>query len=290
MTQGSRTGDGRRTSVWWEERPAPRRRAGGSVAQPEGLDRERITATAVRMLDVDGLARFSMRRLAAELGVTAMSVYWYVDSKDELLELALDAAQGELEEPGGAGGAEGAEGAGDWRPSLRAVAHDLRALLRRHPWIPALLGRCLNVGPRAMTYAAGVRGLLLRAGVPERQADGALSALFSFVYGHGAVETGWDDRCRKAGLSPEECRRALRVRMRERPEYGESAYGESVPVVGQRDGQDAREREFAVALDCVIEGIRALTIAAAPAAPAAPAELSRTAVTPPAPPGCPARP
>ncbi|GAA2063968.1 TetR/AcrR family transcriptional regulator [Streptomyces albiaxialis] len=268
MTQGRG-----RVSVWLEKRPAAkrpgvkRRSGSGSDAQPDGLDRERITATAVRILDADGLARFSMRRLAAELGVTAMSVYWYVDSKEDLLELALDAAQGELEAPGGAG---------DWRQQLRAVAHDRRALLRRHPWAPALIGRCLDIGPRARAYASGVRLLLLDAGIPERQADGALTALFSFVHGHAAAETGWDGRCREAGLSPGECRRALR----------ESSPG-SVPVVGQRDGDglDARERDFAVALDCVIEGIGAL----APTGPAH-AGLSRTAVTPPAPPGCPARP
>ena len=57
-------------------------------------DRERITEATVRLLDAEGLAKFSMRRLAAELNVTAMSVYWYVDTKDDLLELALDAVFG----------------------------------------------------------------------------------------------------------------------------------------------------------------------------------------------------
>src|SRR5690606_26001370 len=80
--QGS--GRAARPSVWLAGREP--RRSGRGGGQPSGLDRERITEVTVRLLDAEGLARFSMRRLAAELNVTAMSVYWYVDTKDDLLE------------------------------------------------------------------------------------------------------------------------------------------------------------------------------------------------------------
>ncbi|NGO70152.1 TetR/AcrR family transcriptional regulator, partial [Streptomyces boncukensis] len=144
MTHGSRTSGERGTSVWLERRPAPVRRRAPAVPRqggepgPEGLDRERITATAVRLLDAGGLGGFSMRRLAAELGVTAMSVYWYVDSKDDLLELALDAVQGELPLPpeSADAGADtgpdtdtgpGPEGGGvGWRRRARGVAYEVR--------------------------------------------------------------------------------------------------------------------------------------------------------------------
>ncbi|EGG46128.1 TetR family transcriptional regulator [Streptomyces griseoaurantiacus M045] len=93
-----RAGRPPRTSVWLEDR-APRGGGRGGGGQPSGLDRDRITAATVRLLDAEGLTKFSMRRLAAELNVTAMSVYWYVDTKDDLLELALDAAFGEIRPP-----------------------------------------------------------------------------------------------------------------------------------------------------------------------------------------------
>lgn len=93
-------------SVWLTPRTEPVRKAA-----PAGLDRRRIVAAAVRLLDADGLGKFSMRRLAAELGVSAMSVYWYVDNKDDLLELVLDAVCGEIELPPGVGAGPGA-GAG----------------------------------------------------------------------------------------------------------------------------------------------------------------------------------
>src|SRR5437867_13131077 len=101
-----------RTSVWLAGKARRRGRGGG---QPSGLDRNRITEATVRLLDAEGLAKFSMRRLAAELNVTAMSVYWYVDTKDDLLELALDAVFGELALPSD-------DTATDWRGQLRGLA------------------------------------------------------------------------------------------------------------------------------------------------------------------------
>ncbi|WP_405804436.1 TetR/AcrR family transcriptional regulator [Streptomyces sp. NBC_01187] len=248
MSDGSRTSRMRRTSVWLEERPGARRRATGA-GQAEGLDRAKITAAAVRLLDTEGLAGFSMRRLAAELGVTAMSVYWYVDRKDDLLELALDAVEGELEVPD----AE-AEGV-DWREQLRQSASALRGLLKRHPWASGTLGSFLNVGPSATAFRLGVRRVLLRSGLPQAQADGALTSLFSFVYGHAAVEASWLSRCGEAGVSSEDCFHALRDTLGRRPEYAEG--GEGVRPLEQRD--------FGVALECVIAGIEAMARAATPA-------------------------
>ena len=81
-----------RVSVWLDRRTPSRTRK----ADQPALDRDRITAATVRLLDAEGPAKFSMRRLAAELDVTAMSLYWYVDTKDDLLELALDTAFAEI--------------------------------------------------------------------------------------------------------------------------------------------------------------------------------------------------
>src|SRR5690242_19185957 len=134
-----------RTSVWLEGKV----RRSGRGGQPSGLDRDRITEVTVRLLDAEGMAKFSMRRLAAELKVTAMSVYWYVDTKDDLLELALDAVFGELELPD-------AESGEDWRDQLRSLATGYRALLVRHPWVSPLIGTFLNIGPHSMAFSLRV--------------------------------------------------------------------------------------------------------------------------------------
>ena len=121
-----------RTSVWLERQGGPGR--GAESGQPAGLDRDKIIAATVRLLDAEGAAKFSMRRLAAELNVTAMSVYWYVDTKDDLLELALDAVFGTIPLP------RRERGRADWREQLRELATGYRGLLVRHPWVSPLIG------------------------------------------------------------------------------------------------------------------------------------------------------
>ncbi|MEU4088651.1 TetR/AcrR family transcriptional regulator [Streptomyces aureus] len=175
-----------RASVWLEGGSsrggaAARGGAGRGGEQPSGLDRERITAAAVRVLDAEGLAGFSMRRLAAELNVTAMSVYWYVDTKDDLLELALDAAFGELALPG-------AESEEDWRERLRGLAVGYRALVVRHPWVSTLIGSFLNIGPCSVAFSDRVRRVIRDSGMPAHGRTGAVSAVIRFVYGAGTIE------------------------------------------------------------------------------------------------------
>src|SRR4051812_45965458 len=162
-----------RTSVWLEGKVRPSGRGGG---QPSGLDRDRITEVTVRLLDAEGLAKFSMRRLAAELSVTAMSVYWYVDTKDDLLELALDSVFGELELPvgvasagvsaGGSAGGPAERSAEDWREQLRGLAAGYRALLVRHPWVSPLIGTFLNIGPHSMAFSLCIQKVIRNTGLP----------------------------------------------------------------------------------------------------------------------------
>lgn len=174
-----------RTSVWLVERPAarpaaPARRRGEA---PSGLDRERITAEVVRLLDAEGLARFSMRRLAAGLGVTAMSLYWYVDTKHDLLELALDSAQGELVRLLRLPGAPG-EG---WPGRLRVLARGYRGLVVEHPWVAPLTAAYPNIGPHARDFDAALQRLLDATGLPDAARTGAHLAVSQFLHGCGGT-------------------------------------------------------------------------------------------------------
>lgn len=157
-------------------------------SKPAGLDVERITAASVRLLDADGLAKFSMRRLAAELDVTAMSLYWYVDTKDDLLELALDTVFGEIPAT--------SEDA-DWHDRLRELATSYREMFVRHPWVSALIGSFLNIGPHAMLFSYAVQDVIRVTGLPLERRTGAMAAVFQFVYGFGTTEgTSCSARCR----------------------------------------------------------------------------------------------
>ncbi|MDJ0384020.1 TetR/AcrR family transcriptional regulator C-terminal domain-containing protein [Streptomyces sp. G-G2] len=165
-----------RTSVWLAARPASgaRRRSVG----PAGLDRERITRGAVRLLDSGGLARFSMRRLAAGLGVTAMSLYWYVDTKHDLLELALDSALGELALPA-------APAPAGWPDRLRSLACGYRGLLAARPWVATLAAEYPNIGPHARAFDEALLRLLDATGLNDASRTGAHLAVSQFLHGCG---------------------------------------------------------------------------------------------------------
>ncbi|MGH8966341.1 MAG: TetR family transcriptional regulator, partial [Actinomycetes bacterium] len=112
--------DGAVHSVWLRSR---RTRKG----EPP-LTRARIVEAAVALLDEEGIERLTMRRLAERLGVVAPSLYWHVDTKDDVLDLAVDAIFGEVP-PEAAAGA--------WRADVTAVITAWRAAMLRHPWATA---------------------------------------------------------------------------------------------------------------------------------------------------------
>ncbi|MFD4022475.1 TetR/AcrR family transcriptional regulator [Streptomyces sp. NPDC058576] len=237
-----------RTSVWLDRRAPSRSRRSES---PAGLDRNRITEASVRLLDADGLAKFSMRRLAAELDVTAMSLYWYVDTKDDLLELALDSVYAEITPP--------AEDA-DWQVRLREFARSYRELIVRHIWISPLAGTFLNIGPNAMLFAYAVQDIVRDTGLPLERQTGALAAVFQFVYGFSTVEGHFKARCDATGMTQDEYHQRAMGTIRSQPRLREiTDYSDEIMAArGGETVEEMRERDFVFALDMVIAGIEAV--------------------------------
>jgi AcrR family transcriptional regulator len=83
----------------------------------------------MRIADRDGIAALSMRRLAADLGVEAMSLYYYVRSKDDILDGIVDLALNEVEPP---------SGGTDWKAAVRRSAISYHDTLGRHPWVTSV--------------------------------------------------------------------------------------------------------------------------------------------------------
>lgn len=240
-----------RTSVWLAGKTAPKRKSEGPGG---GLDRRRIVATTVRLLDAEGLAKFSMRRLAAELGVTAMSVYWYVENKDDLLELALDEVCAEMAVP------DPADEGADWRDQLRQLAAEYRTMLVGHPWVAQLVGQYLNIGPHSMAFSETALLVMRRSGLRQEAMSGALNAVFQFVYGFSTIEGLYRDRCRAAGLSEDEYLKQVTDMVSAGPEFTET-YQEAAGMVQARAADSVaamRERDFAFALDTVIAGLETM--------------------------------
>ncbi|MFJ9408862.1 TetR/AcrR family transcriptional regulator [Streptomyces sp. NPDC101393] len=239
-------------SVWLTENPSlkPKRKAD----QPAGLDLDKIVDATVRLLDSESLAKFSMRRLAAELGVTAMSVYWYVDTKDDLLELALDSVAGEMPVP------DASDARSDWRDQLRALAVAYRDMLLRHPWTARLLGEYINIGPHATEFSNATQRAMRRSGLTPDAMGGALAAVFHFVYGFSTIRALHEERCRAAGISLDDYFAQVFAALSDRPEFAEAMDLSTRAGYARADrgALEMLDRDFAVALDLQIAGIEAM--------------------------------
>ncbi|MFJ6050237.1 TetR/AcrR family transcriptional regulator [Streptomyces sp. NPDC092307] len=236
------------SSVWLEQR-APR--SGGG---PAGLDRERIVATATRMLDEDGLGGLSMRKLATELGVTAMSLYWYVDTKDDIIEYAVDSVYGEID-------LDAVDAAGDWQDRVRVLALDYRRMLVRHPWMSPSAGRYLNIGPHAIAVGAKIQEAVGATGLPMQRQPSAMSAIFQFVYGYGTIESQFERRAAEAGMSQDDFYGESIKAYRDDPQFTE-VLEPMAEILDERASHGSVsaiwERDFAYALDILVAGIEVM--------------------------------
>lgn len=126
------------------------RAARGGRGPAPRYSRDEIAATSVALADSGGLAAVSMRAVAASLGTSAGSLYRYLSSRDDLLDLMTDAVLGELAPP--ATRAADPDGHGDWLDELVRLAVRLLTVYRRHPWLPEALRRGPAPGPHALAY------------------------------------------------------------------------------------------------------------------------------------------
>jgi AcrR family transcriptional regulator len=107
-------------------------------------DRAGIAAAGIKLADAGGLDAVSMRRVAAAIGAGAASLYRYVETRDELLELMSDTASGQLD--------LSAPPSGDWRADLLGLAHEIRRVYRLHPWMLEVPPGRVALGPNAVSY------------------------------------------------------------------------------------------------------------------------------------------
>ena len=142
-------------------------------------------AAAIRLLDREGLAALSMRRLADELGAGAASLYWHVGSKDGLLDLVLDEIIGEGQVPD--------PDPSRWREQLKEVARAQRRASLRHPYLVRITIGRIPMGPNALRYSERVLAILRAGGLSPRLAVQGYLLLIATVNGFTVDETGVED-------------------------------------------------------------------------------------------------
>jgi AcrR family transcriptional regulator len=138
------------------------------------VTRDLALRAAAALADRDGLASLSMRKLARELGIEAMSVYHHLKNKEELLAGMVDLVFSEINLP---------VAGQDWKTVLRDRAESTRTVLTRHPWAISIMDSRTTPGPATLRHQDAAIGCLRGAGLSIAMAAHAMSLVDSYVHG-----------------------------------------------------------------------------------------------------------
>jgi len=216
-------------------------RARESTKRRVPLNRERVLRAAIALADQGGFESLTMRKLAKELGVEAMSLYNHVASKDDLLDGMVDLVFSEIEPP---------PTDGDWKTAMRKRAVSTREALARHRWAIGLMEGRTNHGPANLSVHNAVLGCLRAAGFSLEMTVHAYSVQDAYIYGFALQER--DMSSESADHFAEEAQRQMH-------EYQAvlAEYPHLVEVVGghvAKSGYDYAT-EFVFGLDLILDGL-----------------------------------
>jgi AcrR family transcriptional regulator len=187
-------GDARRSmALLWRTAGADDRRPGPGPKPALTIDK--IIDAAIAVADSDGMAALSMRAVGERLGRTAMSLYTYVPSKSELVDLMHDRALAELPtdypQP-------------DWRAAATAWAEDLWQFYLRHPWVLQVSQARPVLGPHEYVSLETVLRILHNSGLTPRMMQRVVGALFHFVRGNAQVVAETRQAAQATGVSDDD--------------------------------------------------------------------------------------
>ncbi|MCP2353896.1 AcrR family transcriptional regulator [Nonomuraea thailandensis] len=221
------------TSIW--SRPTPPRRP--------VLTREAIVATAIAVADAEGLDAVSIRRVATELDARAMTLYSYIERKEDLLALMADeiAAEAVAEEPLPAG----------WREALLLLARRELELVRRHPWRVDLISHRVAVGPNGLRHVEQKLSAFDGLGVDRLTAWRFLAAFNDYMTGFVVRQAVERRSPREQGVDAGERAALAEPYIRELIEGGE--FPRLAPMIEQ--GVQGADDNFERGLNWVLDGM-----------------------------------
>ncbi|MBO0820611.1 MAG: TetR/AcrR family transcriptional regulator C-terminal domain-containing protein [Nocardiopsaceae bacterium] len=169
--------------IWMRPRPS-------ATGRPPRHSRAEITAAGLAIADAEGLDAVSMRRVAAELGTGAASLYRYIGNREDLLDLMTDAVGAEY--------AYRAPGR-DWLADLLDLGEQMREILRRHRWLPSLVLTRPVLGPNGLALLEHFLEVLARhpAGAPAKLEAFAIMNAATALFVRNEI-TGGEARQRRA--------------------------------------------------------------------------------------------
>jgi AcrR family transcriptional regulator len=210
--------------------------------EPRGqLSEERVLRTAVALADRHGIEWLSMRKLADELGVSAMSPYYYVPNKERLIDGMVDIVFSEIEPP---------SLELDWKEAMRRRAVSTREALNRHRWAIGHMEGRTDHGAANLRLHDAVLGCLRAAGFSLKATVHAYSVQDAYIYGFVLQET--DMASETADDFAAEAQRQMHA-------YEDvlADYPHLVEVVGgyvAKEGYDFAT-EFVFGLDLILDGL-----------------------------------
>src|SRR5215217_2934378 len=208
------------------------------------LSVERVLQAAVALADRDGIESLSMRKLADELGVAAMTLYYYVPNKDRLIDGMVDIVFSEIELP---------SLELDWKAAMRRRASSTRDALNRHRWAVGHMEGRTSHGSANLRLHDGVLGCLRAAGFSIEATVHAYSVQDAYIYGFALQETDMSSE------TPEDFA-AEAQRQMEAYEDVLADYPHLVEVVGGYVAESGYDyaAEFLFGLDLILDGLDSL--------------------------------
>lgn len=167
------------------ERPSEDSPSGASAkrrrGRPPTIDREAVLDTAIRLLDAEGVEALTMRRLASELGVSAMAPYRHVGTKDELLMVLVDRLAARLVYP---------SRPRDPKSAMLVLWSTIYDSLAEHSWVPEVLARRRMMAPSVLGAIEEIHAALRDAGLSMDAAVRAYRLMWNFTLGSLLVRAG----------------------------------------------------------------------------------------------------
>ncbi|GAB3575298.1 TetR/AcrR family transcriptional regulator C-terminal domain-containing protein [Amycolatopsis endophytica] len=203
--------------------------------------------TAIAIADAEGLDALSMRRIASEMGSGTTSLYRHVASKDELIELMVDAIHGEEAAPPPSPDE-------DWRDELAGLARRSRVVLLRHPWLAQQAARWPTLGPNVIARADHELGVVSRMTNDPTLASLVVTTLNTHVLGAVSAELAELETQRSTGMTEGEWRGWVGAYVRQVVESGRYPHFNRRVLEAADPDFDAR---FEFGLDCLLTGLEA---------------------------------
>lgn len=226
------------TSIWSDQKEYPR---------THHLTRDDIVQTAIQIADTDGIDAVSMRKIASKLGVHATSLYWYVKTKDDLLDIMLDNLMGEQLIDG--------VPSGDWKGDMRTIARATYERLRRHPWVARELGRRrVLVGPRTLGHIEQSLAAIACLHLDSPTSLAVINSIDSYVIGYALRDIAGKEAEKRSGIDDDEWMEAVAPYVEKTLATGAYPHFRKF-VENPFDLHDHQQFDFG--LDCLISGIDA---------------------------------